>query len=884
MAVALGKKSDGADKDKKDDVPKEKKPAPKKTSGRRKPVPAGRIIRRVLGGLARLLVVWAPFVMALFAPRVFAAIGGKDEQNLVDYYLSHLGMFLVPVVPVVLCLAYSFQNYQRTHPPRTQSGKPKRPPQPRLPSLFQRIRDVTAIIATLDSIPWRLTYAGLFVGGVAMAGLFYPITVSEVQGVAGNPDTIRNLLLAVVGPLAAYTVIHMRTSSIIKQRQDQIDQVYAIARDTLGYPKRLPSIPTRKQRDLVVPWLAVDVKEWRSLFEVDKFFVMAPEELSVEDVKKWDDFDVNLNAKLPRDEEWRVQRDPRGRGATVGPANYPTAVLWDGEYDPDPLTFYLGTNLETGERQTLTLGEVSPHVACSGGTSSGKSSAAEIIAAQTLVKPMPWDPELHGMVVVVDPKGPFARRWRGRPGVVVADGQSDAAEPDDEGNPITGPMVMASCMEWLEEEHQRRAQVLARYPDVGTWVHLSDEVKRQERFFPILIVLDEYIDHTDLEKANGDERIEKENAARLTTTRLASWQARKVRNVGMHMFVIAQRVNMTIIGNVLMTNLPVRIVTGQMDDSQMRTMFQTEDIPNLPSTRIVYENGERHAKTIPGRARIMNALGQRIDKIQVMWFGGKTNSETLDKWLPRGEVPLNGDFSLPPGAPRTRADFDAEGNLINPEAPVAAHADAIEDLPMDGTEPSAKDFTPLDVPEHVDADEEYERDEGDDDPWGLSEIDVDADLSAVFPVAEASMPRCEHDECVNDADRKCSSCEKGYCQYHLFSSPDPEHRGLVCANCTALHPLTRSGVADAYRKMHDMGRDAGLTASYTVSGDGSEVHAVLRTPRAKKVIEVHGVEGDVLRARSRSGEVEGDDVYDRVDSAIESYQTRRAEASASEAS
>ena len=305
---------------------------------------------------------------------------------------------------------------------------------------------------------------------------------------------------------------------------------------------------------------------------------------------------------------------------------------------------------------------------------------AEIVAAQVLCKPMPWDPTLRGQVHIVDPKGPFARRWRGRPGVVCSNGNEDGIEVNPStGMPMTGPGVMAAHMKWIEEEHVRRSQVLAKYPDAGTWVHLPDEVKKAERFAPMLVILDEYIDHTDIEKANGDERIEAENDARNTVTRLASWHARKYRNVGMHTILIAQRVNMTIIGNVLMGNLPVRVITGQMDDAQTRTMFQTEEVPSLPSTRVVVENGERRTKTIPGRARIMNALGQSIHKMQIMWFGGKTNSDTLDKHLPRGVVPLNGDFRLPQDIPA-----DEDPSVIAPlAAPRALREDDDEEFVED---------------------------------------------------------------------------------------------------------------------------------------------------------------------------------------------------------
>src|SRR5699024_3182028 len=117
-------------------------------------------------------------------------------------------------------------------------------------------------------------------------------------------------------------------------------------------------------------------------------------------------------------------------------------------------------------------------------------------------------------------------------------------------------------------------------------------------------------------------------------------------------------------------NMPVRLVTGQIDDSQLQTMFAlpARDVPKLPSTRHDPKTGQ--TKTIPGRARILNALGQSIYKIQIMYFGGEFNSDTLDKWLPRGRRPPNGAFSLPTGTrPRTKDDFDDNGNVIEAASP-----------------------------------------------------------------------------------------------------------------------------------------------------------------------------------------------------------------------
>lgn len=821
--------------------------------------------KRIAGWGLRNAYTFLPFVLVFFIPWI-------TGETFTDYFLSHLSLVVIVLIPLAQVLTYTLRNYSRTHPPKTKSGKPKRPPKPPLPKTSQFVRDITDIMGNLDTIPWRLFYALGFFAIVLTSGVFSTLSVETFTEISGprQEQAIREIILGLAAPLLYYGISMYRTQSIVNSRADETGQIYAIARDTLNYPKRLPVNHTPRQAKLMVPWIAVNVKKWRSLYEVDEFFVIAPEELSVDDIKKWDEFGINLNAKMPRDEEWRIQRDPRGRGSTVGPANYPTGVLWDGEIDPDPLTFIIGQNLESGKKQYLTLNETSPHVAVSGGTASGKTSLAEIIAAQVLIKAMPWDPDLYGMVVIVDPKGPFARRWAGRPGVVAINGQDDAAEPDDDGNAITGPVVMASGMEWIEEEHKRRAKVLARYSDVATWVHLSDEVKRTERFMPILVILDEYLDHTDIEKSGGDERVEKENFAREVTTRLTAWHARKYRNVGMHTVLIAQEVKMTGIGSNLMRNLPVRAITGQMDASQLRTMFgDRDDIPSLPSTRYTYEDGEKKAKTIPGRARIMNALGQSIEKIQISWFGGKKNSETLDKWLPRGEAPLNGDFSIPAGKPRKPSDFDDEGNYIGSD-PVRVQ-DAISDLPDD------------DAPAPKPAPAGLEEAETFPDEWSGTAPARPADHD-VFPAAQAEdfpnaapaapKPTCTQGGCGKDAKGECSRCGNQTCAEHLNRIASMKATERFCSTCRADHPLVRAGVEEVYSVMEQEVRPLkGFTSSFKVTGEDGAVSALITIPTGQKLIEVRGAPEQKVASRSRSAQCEGtEEVIEHVRDAINGYK------------
>lgn len=340
----------------------------------------------------------------------------------------------------------------------------------------------------------------------------------------------------------------------------------------------------------------------------------------------------------------RVARGDEDRPlATVHAPQDPLPLLWDGETHADPLTFLIGQGLESKEKRYLTLDGTDSHIMIAGGTATGKSNLAEIIAAQALMKSMPWDPDLHGSVVLVDPSGALARRWSGRPGVVVANAQEEESMSDESGYPNM-PAVMASTMEWVEAEHQRRAAILARYANVETWLDLPNEVKRAERFAPMVVVLDEYAEHAPVDSLLVDEHAAKKNAARETIIRLATWHARKYSIVGMHTVLIAQSVSNPAINATLMRNLPVRVMTGRAAISQLRTMFGSRDIPGLHSPHASNKNGEWSTPMSRGRARVMTQTG-RIEAVQIPWFGGSTNMETLDKWLPRGKASLGGHFT-----------------------------------------------------------------------------------------------------------------------------------------------------------------------------------------------------------------------------------------------
>lgn len=836
--------------------------AAQKAAGRKNP--RERLVRH--GGsererqtLKRLLrALWRRVEAALWFAAPFIAwwLWREPGQTLGDYLLHHLAILLLPALPIAARIRYMVRNHLRTHPPKPSKGskRKQREPRPALPPAYQHGRDINDIVANLDHLPLRIIYLAGLVAATIIAGRMYPLDVDTFRLIDGDdPNSVRAVLIPLVAPCAVFALIQTRCAYIVRRRFEEIEDCYTEAKAHLGYIAKLPTHPTARQVQEATPWLAVSVKKWWALYEIDRAFVMAPEKLSTSKVDAWDEFATNLNTKLPRPEEWRIRRDPKGRGAIAEAANYPTAVLWDGEYDPDPLTFYVGINLETGARQYLTLGEASPHVVLSGATSSGKTSLAEIIAAQNLLTPMPWDPSLRGIVVIVDPKGPLAKRWAGRPGVVVANGNRAGVNTDDDGRAMLGEEVMADLMRWLVAEQKRREAVLDSYHgSAATWVDLPNEVKREHRFVPITVILDEYLEHTAKQDPAGDEEVERAEVAHDFIHSTATKQSQRYRNVGMHSIVIAQRANMNEIGSRLMTNMPVRAVTGQIDDPQLRTMFATDSVPTLPSTRRVIENGEPRKKTIPGRARIMNALGQEIHKVQVPYFGGKENSETLDKWLPIGDVPENGDFTIPEGQPVV---LDEDGNPVEPEA--IHHPTKNEPDIETALAPELSD------PEDVE-DDEQERDlvDGDDD-------------DAVFPAARREVKVCQADQCVENATKVCTQCEKSLCARHVQYSPtDPDD--VVCGSCRAGHALVQVRLDELYEELAEIVDGTTLSIRYAISPAPAEgatrpVTVEVRTDANRKVVQIDG-DGEQRSVRSKSGTVTNDDdVEDRAVTVVRNY-------------
>lgn len=837
----------------------------------KKPTLAGtlKIARRTAVALALPLHLALPVV--LFAPPL-------------DFLASHLNFLVAPVVIALAVAIYAFSNYSRTHPPKDKRGKPRRPVRAPRVALKRVLSDSCDIIANLDHLLWRAAYLAGFIASIAVP-LLMPVSIANVQAFVADPRTV---LVGAGIPAALALALIFRIMSIMRGRLSWIEAIYAIARDCLDY-KPLPErgTPTKRQRIIATPHLAIEVRKWKTLSEGDEAFVWVPEKFSVDDAKSWDKFSKNIEEKMPRTEEWRIRtKGFKGKGGLVSPANYPRAVLWDGEYDPDPLTFYLGTSLETNEMYKVSLSSTSPHIALSGGTSSGKSSAAEIIVAQVLLKPMPWDKTLRGTVDILDPKSTFAGRWLGRPGVVVSDGVKNCEVPgdeyiyDDSGDVVcekTGLMVMAEHLRVVEAEYRRRAVVLAKYAesDAAEWVALPDEVKRKEQLAPKLVVMDEFLDHTSGMKGK-DELIVRENEAREYVVNMTDYLLRKARNVGIHIVVIAQRANMELIGPTMMTNLPVRIVTGQIDDSQLKSMFALEpkSVPRLPSTFLDPETGEE--TKVQGRARIVMALGQPISKIQVMWFGGgKPNNMTLNKWLPRGTRPINGDFSPPTGSrPRTQDDFSEGGGLVEETA--------------QGTDEVVPEVPPPAVAEVVAVEQEsaVEDQTAEDQTAGEPAAQKGPQKPGIFPAA-AVADTCG--DCEIPSSWACPECQTRYCTDHgdRTRNPDPDAEGrFLCGPCAAHNPYVAVGLAALLPEVIAKSRRYSIHHDYSIRHDdhGQFGQLYLRSEEGgKKIVEVSSRaqegaadDGFIFRARTSSGAVEGlAAVQDRIDLAVATFVRKR---------
>lgn len=580
---------------------------------------------KILGVIRRLGVRAAKF---LLLPALAAWAGYtiyQDPARAGTYIAGHLGIVFWAVIVMAIIMGRVAEARARMKvivaPGKSRRTKIKDPLQPTPTAVGEWIE----LAFLRDKIPWRIVQVVITAWTVWTVST-RPLAMDAFLTPPINWSQVSVILLA---PILWVGMLALRIRPTMKKRHETIKAIYNIARSSMKFP-RLTARPTGEQVRLQDPFRVIKIREWETLELPRRFRVEGPSDMSVTNTTAWDEVMENLDAKMPHPEGWHLDKDRSGTSADVYPAQYPSSVLWNGEIDPDPLVFLAGADLDNpGEMTSFTFGETSPHIMATGGTGSGKSSFAEIVLAQAGIKPMPWDPSLYADCQIIDPKGPFANRWENRPNMTVTNGAVDL--PDEMGDVQSGVVAMAMHAERLLAELERRSQVQQGFKGIATWIDLPDDVKKAEKLRPVIIVMDEFLDHVTKDSSKS-EQAEVENAARDRIVYITGQIARKGRSLGMHLILIAQDGKMTDIGSSLVRQMVARIVLGNMDRNAMARMFgEGTELGILPTSRLV--NGR--LKGIPGRGRLMNAPGQAIRRVQVAWFGGSSNLDALDKFLPR---------------------------------------------------------------------------------------------------------------------------------------------------------------------------------------------------------------------------------------------------------
>lgn len=515
---------------------------------------------------------------------------------------------------------------------RKQSKGTKPPMQPYGRALAQWFD----IVYFNDSVQRRIAYAVGFLASVLTLCLF-PIDVAK---------PIPNAVIQPAIPLLFYGAMSIRLHSIGKDRRLVVEEIYNIAKEAFGYPRKGSKQANLEPKDQpLVSTACIEVFEWGTLTRPLRFWVPSSTKVSATDNRAWSELGSNLNAKVDvGDDGWHVQKAENNTGGMVAPADYPRAVLWDGEVHPDPMTFYVGRNLDAEDKNAwmeIEFSTTSPHWLVTGGTGTGKSSFAEAIIAQAAIKQMPWDSALAWVIHLLDPKDAFVKRWLARANIIGTSGVGDVE--NEEGDTISGIQAMAEHMRQLLDELSRRITWLKEFPTAANWKDVPHEALKAARFRPLLLVTDEFGDHVAKAAKSSIETEQENQKAREYISYATNEIARKGRSVGMHMVVVLQRGNMSILGADIPTNAGGRVVMGNIDRSQYESMFQTPDVPVLPATTRDKATGK--TSPLPGRSRIQLTQGGPLYRVQVLYFG-KGNIETVDKWLPRDLGPGHDDAEV----------------------------------------------------------------------------------------------------------------------------------------------------------------------------------------------------------------------------------------------
>lgn len=337
---------------------------------------------KLLGYVKNHLYQIAPALLVV----LLGVAGWFGHPATLTWFLAHLGAVSWILCFVFLRLGWALVNTRRKQALR-ETKSTQYVPKSLLPPFKQSWRDWFDLFFLVDTKKRRI-FNLVFTVLIAAIVIFMPVGRSAKdappltdianisQGWEVELDSLALLLIPVFAPLIWLSVVALRSHAVTKQRVTNIELIYNMAANILKYPRKARNI-RREEMAFQSANSAIQVKKWAGITKPEVFWVSAPVTLDVEDQESWNKLQSNLDKRLPAENGWHFEFDPQGRGVTVMPSQYPLSIIWDGEQHPDPLTFYVGADLDSpGELLEFRFSDTSPHSATVGGTGSGKQTKA----------------------------------------------------------------------------------------------------------------------------------------------------------------------------------------------------------------------------------------------------------------------------------------------------------------------------------------------------------------------------------------------------------------------------------------------------------------------------------------------------------------------------
>src|SRR5699024_11086170 len=133
------------------------------------------------------------------------------------FHEEHLGLAMFTIIPVFAGLWYVINEWIRTHPPKDQRGRDRRPPRSARQRLRRVVRDGAAIVVALDRPWWRILYVLLGGAAVYLPIQRFPLSVDTF---AAFPEEHAMVVAAqaLAPAVILYTVLFGRIAYIRSRR------------------------------------------------------------------------------------------------------------------------------------------------------------------------------------------------------------------------------------------------------------------------------------------------------------------------------------------------------------------------------------------------------------------------------------------------------------------------------------------------------------------------------------------------------------------------------------------------------------------------------------------------------------------------------------------